>query len=75
MPSNIILSLFVVIESAPIYLQMKGSTVVFYAPGWNGAVGYLISIILEDNSRNLKNLNSLSRRGIWGKETSCALHI
>lgn len=38
MPSNIIFSLFVVTESVPIYIQMKDSIVVLYAPGWNGAI-------------------------------------
>lgn len=73
MPQNIIFILFIVTKSAPIYIQMKDITIVLYAPGWNGAFACLISVILEDNSRNLKDHNSLGRRGIWGKEASCIL--
>lgn len=73
MPQNIIFILFIVTKSAPIYIQMKDTTIVLYAPGWNGAFACLNSVILEDNSRNLKDHNSLGRRGIWGKEASCIL--
>lgn len=37
------------------------------------AIGCLISVILEGNSRNLKGLNSLGRRGVWRKNACCIL--
>lgn len=70
MPQNIIFSLFIVTKSASIYIQMKDTTIVLYAPGWNGAFACLISVILEGNIRNLNYHNSLGGRGISGKEAS-----
>lgn len=76
MPSTIIFSLFIFIESSPpLHLFTSGRRYYFgsLCSSMKWAIGCLISVILKDNSRNLKYLNSLSKRGIWRKESSCVL--
>lgn len=74
MPSNVVFYFFFCykISPPPLFTNERYHCDP-HAPGWNRAIDCPRRLILEGNSRNWKDLNSLGRRCVGRKEASCVL--